>query len=204
MESEFMRGRERGGGGGGGGATILEWRVGLSIASEHVYNRAFAPFRVRCVWGLLSLAPSVSLCLPPPPLSLSLSLSLSLRPTLATDRNVLVLNARTSSLSTLVYCIPQGSVLGPILFSLYINDLPLCIKTLCELFADDTSLHDHHTDLNTLHASLQYVRNLNDWTEMNHMALHPDKTKFMLISTRQKRQNIVSYFHPLTVQGITI
>ena len=39
---------------------------------------------------------------------------------------------------------------------------------------------------------------------MNHMALHPDKTKFMLITTRQKRQNIVSYFHPLTVQGITI
>ena len=39
---------------------------------------------------------------------------------------------------------------------------------------------------------------------MNHMALHPDKTKFMLIITGQKRQNIVSYFHPLTVQGITI
>ena len=36
---------------------------------------------------------------------------------------------------------------------------------------------------------------------MNHMALHPDKTKFMLITTGQKRQNIVSYFHPLTVQG---
>ena len=39
---------------------------------------------------------------------------------------------------------------------------------------------------------------------MNHMALHPDKTKFMLITPRQKRQNIVSYFHPLTVQGVTI
>ena len=98
-----------------------------------------------------------------------------------------------------MYGIPQGSVLGPILFSLYINDLPLCIKALCELFADDTSLHDHHT------AWLQNsLDNLIDWTEMNHMALHPDKTKFMLITTRQKRQNIVSYFHPLTVQGITI
>ena len=114
-------------------------------------------------------------------------------------------DAHTSSLSTMKHGIPQGSVLGPILFSLYINDLPLCIKALCELFADDTSLHDHHIDLNTLHASLQNsLDNLTDWTEMNHMALHPDKTKFMLITTRQKRQNIVSHFHPLTVQGTTI
>ena len=64
-------------------------------------------------------------------------------------------DTRTSSLSTLRYSIPPGSVLGPMLFSLYINGLPLCIKSLCELFADDTSLHDHHTDLNILHASLQ-------------------------------------------------
>ena len=105
-----------------------------------------------------------------------------------------------TSLSTLMYGIPQGSVLGPILISLYINDLPLC-----ELFADDTSFHDYHTDLNTPHASLQNsLENLIDWTDINHIALHPDKTKFMLITTRQERQNVVSFFNPLTVQGITI
>ena len=90
-------------------------------------------------------------------------------------------DARTSSLSTLMYGIPQGSVLGPILFSHYINDLPLYIKALWELFADDTSLHDYNTDLNTLRASLQNsLDNLIDWTEMNHMALQPEKTKFIL------------------------
>ena len=35
---------------------------------------------------------------------------------------------------------------------------------------------------------------------MNHMVLHPDKIKFMLITTRQKRQNIVSYLPPLTAK----
>ena len=104
---------------------------------------------------------------------------------------------RKSSLSALMYGIPQGSVLGPVLFSLYINDLPLDITALCEPFAGDTSLHNHHADLNVLHASLQNcIDKLIDWTEMNHMVLHPDKTKFMLITTRQKRQNIVSYLPP--------
>ena len=103
-----------------------------------------------------------------------------------------------SSLSTLMYGISQGSVLGPILFSLYINDLPLYVTALCEVFADDTSLHNHHADLTILHASLQNcIDKVIDWTEMNHMVLHPDKTKFMPITTRKKAKYIVSYLPPL-------
>ena len=101
---------------------------------------------------------------------------------------------RTSSLSTLTYDVHQGSVVGTILFSHHINDVPLYgNKTFCELFADDTSLHNHHTDLNILHASLQNcLDSLIDRTERNHMAIHPDKTRFLPITARQIRQNIVS------------
>ena len=112
------------------------------------------------------------------------------------------IGTRTSTLSTLKYGIPQGSVLGPILFSLYINDLPLHVRALCELFADDTSLHNHNRNLKALHTSLQTsLDNLIDWTEKNHMALHQDKTKFMLVTTRQKRQNLESNFPPLIIDG---
>ena len=108
---------------------------------------------------------------------------------------------RTSSLSTLMYGVPQGSVLGPILFSLYINDLPLYITALCELYPDDTSLHNHHTDLKILSTSLQNcIDKLIDWTEMNHMVLHSDKTKFMLITSIQKRQKYSIYLPPLTAK----
>ena len=108
---------------------------------------------------------------------------------------------KTSYLSALKFGVPRGFVLGPILFSLNINDLPLYIETLCELFADDTSLHSHHTNIDALTDSLQHsIESLMDWTEMNHMAPHPDKTKFMLITTRQKRQNLVTNLPPLTIK----
>ena len=88
------------------------------------------------------------------------------------------------------------------MFSLYINDLPLYIKALCELFADDTSLHNHHTNLDTLMNSLQHsIDSLIDWTEMNHMALYPNKTKFMFITSRQKRQNLLPNLPPLTIKS---
>ena len=113
-----------------------------------------------------------------------------------------IVGTKTSSLSTMKFGVPQGSVLGPILFSLYINDLPLYMEALCELFADDTSLHNHHKNLDTLMNSLQHsVDNLINLTEMNHMALHPDKTKFMLVTTRQKRQNLLPNLPPLTIKS---
>ena len=77
------------------------------------------------------------------------------------------------------YGIPQGSVLGPL------HDLPLFIKALCELFADDTTIHSSHSNLNNLLLSLQEsINNLLQWTELNHMSLnsykihdHNNKTK---------------------------
>ena len=104
-------------------------------------------------------------------------------------QQVMFSHSSCSSSLPIKYGVPQGSVLGPLLFSIYVNDLPLFIKALCDMFADDTTLHSGHSELmqvsNTLQESMDC---LVKWTEFNHMALNFDKTKFMIVTTRQKRQ----------------
>ena len=100
-------------------------------------------------------------------------------------QQLVCINTIKSDFLPVIYGIPQGSVLGPLLFSLYVNDLPLFIKALCELFADDTTIHYSHSNLNTLLLSIQESINNLQWTELNHMSLY--KTKYMTITTRQTK-----------------
>ena len=120
-------------------------------------------------------------------------------------------NASTSDVRSLKYGIPQGSVLGPLLFSIYISDLPLLIKACCERFADDTTIHSSKFNLRKLSESLQElscgdsnINSLLKWAELNHISLHPDKTKFMLITTRQKRPNLPLKCPPISIGNQTV
>jgi hypothetical protein len=56
-------------------------------------------------------------------------------------RQKVVLPGGSSSWMNVTSGVPQGSILGPILFLLYVNDLPDCVNSTAKLFADDTKLY---------------------------------------------------------------
>ena len=80
--------------------------------------------------------------------------------------------------------IPQGTVLGPILFVIYINDLPQVCDNLF-LFADDAQIYRHIQSI----SDLQYLQNccqqLYDWSEQWLMRLNTDKCKLLTISRKK-------------------
>ena len=90
-------------------------------------------------------------------------------------------------------------MLDPILFLIYVNDLPLHIPDLGELFCDDTINTSHH-GLSSVFKSLQNcIDKLTNWSHFNHMSFNPYKTKLMIITTRQKWQNITTELPTLCI-----
>ena len=88
---------------------------------------------------------------------------------------------------------------------MYINDLPLSVKDTCNIFADDSSVESTHSSLNVLSTKIQNnVHQLAKWADLNHMSLNPKKTKYMCLTTRQKRQNLSSTSFQIQIMGHTI
>ena len=101
------------------------------------------------------------------------------------------LNGKQSHKKLIQSGVPQGSVLGPLFFLIYINDLPLQLTKDVhnELFADDATLFTLDKNIKSINNSLQHSLNQTlNWCNKNSMIIHPDKTKCMIVTTRQKHQ----------------
>ena len=104
--------------------------------------------------------------------------------------------------------VPQGSVLDPILFLIYINDITKNITSTTKLYADDTSIYNtiikHHE--NESYIILQNDLNMvNSWAEKWMVNFNPQKTEPMFI-TRKHDENIVKsnlYFQTEKIQDVT-
>ena len=108
-------------------------------------------------------------------------------------KQVCFVNEQTSSARKIICGIPQGSILGPLLFLLYINDMPdILEKTTPCLYADDTQIYSSSYDYDTLVENLNMdLANIQKWLAKNKLKSHAKKTKVMFIGSLHNLNNKV-------------
>ena len=104
------------------------------------------------------------------------------------------INGTLSDPKEINFGVPQGSVLGPIFFLLFINNLPKVIKhsEVC-LFADDTVIYNSNTNPEALEKELQEdLTSVSNWLNNNELTINTKKSKVMTFNTRTKKMGNIN------------
>ena len=103
-------------------------------------------------------------------------------------QQVCYVNEVTSSMASITCGVPQGSILGPLLFLVYVNDFPKSLDYgMARLFADDTNLTFSGCSLAALQDEMtKDLKGITSWLSANKLPLNVLKTDFMLIGSRQR------------------
>ena len=99
--------------------------------------------------------------------------------------------------------VPQGSVLGPILFLAYINDLPDQVKSRVRLFADDTAMYlalDKQGDSEILQKDLE---SLEKWEKLWDMSFNPSKCQVIHVTRSKSPSQTIYYLHGCALESVS-
>lgn len=104
------------------------------------------------------------------------------------------LNGNNSNVLNVRRGVPQGSILGPLLFCLYINDLPeVLLNSKVQMYADDVQVYTS-TRIRDIHSCVANINNdlnrIHSWAEDNGLCINPLKSKCMLLSKRNCNLNL--------------
>ena len=115
------------------------------------------------------------------------------------------INGVSSTLKKLTCGVPQGSCLGPLLFLIYINDLPNSSKLKFHLFADDTHIYHESSSLKKLETEMnKELKKISTWLIVNRLSLNVKKTNFVVFHPFNKpiKKKITLKFHRKTIKEV--
>ena len=114
-----------------------------------------------------------------------------------TDRKQFVqIDDKISSNKTVKFGVPQGSILGPVIFNIYVSDMnTVCEGSTCLQYADDSNIYNHCKPADIPESITKLQTNISEvhkWSKSKNLIFNPDKTKFM-ISTKKSQARYTKY-----------
>ena len=108
---------------------------------------------------------------------------------LSNRKQLVSINGYKSNLADVKCGVPQGSILGPLLFLIFINDLHSAIKySDVHHFADDTNLLNFNSCVKSINKQVNYdLKNLSNWLKANKISLNVGKTELVLFTSSKKQ-----------------
>lgn len=102
--------------------------------------------------------------------------------------------------------VPQGSIIGPLLFIIYMNDMVQCLRNCsADMYADDTTFYLKEKSTNVLNTKIEEdMDNVSKWCRNNKMVINGNKTKSMLVGSKQRLSSLPNAKLSIAIDGTPI